>query len=161
MHITPFTQTPHATAELVDLINYCQNTEAHLDIRMAEQDDIFQVDQYYRQSGGEFWVALDEGHIVGSIALLPVSKSTAVLKKFFTYPKYRGRPVHLGSDLYAKFIEIARNNFERVVLDTPEAEHRSHSFYERQGFVQIPFEELNVHYEFPNRASRFYELSLR
>ncbi|MTV81574.1 GNAT family N-acetyltransferase [Secundilactobacillus folii] len=161
MQIEPFKPNYHHTAQLVDLINYCQNEEAHLGIKMAEQDDIFNIEAYYQQPGGNFWLALERDQVVGCIALLPVQPTTAVLKKFFTYPKYRGQPVRLGQQLFDVLMGFAASHgFKRLVLDTPEGEHRSHTFYERQGFKQITAEQLGVSYAYPNRNSRLYELNL-
>lgn len=106
-------------------------------------------------------MAEDVGHVAGCIALLPVDHDTAVLKKFFTYPQFRGGAVHLGWQLYQTLFTYAQaDHFKRLVLDTPEAEHRSHQFYEQQGFKQITFEQLAVAYAFPDRHSRFYALNL-
>ncbi|MFC4652588.1 GNAT family N-acetyltransferase [Lactococcus nasutitermitis] len=163
MKIETYKENPHHLAQLVDLINFCQNTEAKLDIKFTEQDDIFQIAHYYQAKSGEFWLALDDNDkVVGSIALLPVNATTAVLKKFFTYPEFRGAPEHLGAQLYQHFIDFAQEKeFETIVLDTPEGEHRSHGFYEKKGFVQIKKEELTVDYPFPDRNSRIYELKLK
>lgn len=161
MQLSPYRSDPQTTAELVDLILYCQNTEAKLNITMAEQPDVLMIPDYYQARGGEFWVAKDHDHVAGCIALLPVDKHTAVLKKFFTYPQFRGGNVHLGWQLYQMFLAYAQaHDFKRIVLDTPEGEHRSHQFYERQGFKQISFDELGVDYAFPDRHSRFYALNL-
>ncbi|GAB5053031.1 GNAT family N-acetyltransferase [Pediococcus ethanolidurans] len=161
MNIQPYQTDYHHLAELVDLINYCQNIEANLGIKMAEQADIFNIENYYQKKGGNFWLALDKNKVVGSIALLPIDNRTAVLKKFFTYPSYRGDPHHLGAKLYANLITFATDHhFERIVLDTPEAEHRSHSFYEHHGFKQITAEDLQFTYPYTDRHSRLYELTL-
>lgn len=138
MRIKPYETNPHHLAQLVDLINYCQNIEAKLNIKMAEQDDIFQIETYYQAKGGNFWIALDDTNkVVGSIALLPLNENTAVLKKFFTYPEFRGQPQRLGAKLYQQLITFAKDNhFQRIVLDTPEGETRSHYFYEKNGFLQ-------------------------
>lgn len=163
MQINSYTENPHHLAQLVDLINYCQNIEAKLNIKMAEQDDIFQIKQYYQTKGGNFWIALDaDDQVVGSIALLPIANNTAVLKKFFTYPKYRGQPTRLGAQLYQEFINFAKqHNFDRIVLDTPEGETRSHYFYEKQGFQQVAPDKFNADYPYPDRNSRLYELFLK
>lgn len=162
MQIKSYQDNPHHLAQLVDLINYCQNIEANLDIKMAEQDDIFQIKDYYQAKGGNFWIALDDDQVVGSIALLPIANNTAVLKKFFTYPKYRGQPIRLGAQLYQEFIEFAKqHNFDRIVLDTPEGENRSHHFYEKNGFKQIAPENFKANYPYPDRNSRLYELLLK
>ena len=162
MKITVFKHNPRVVAELVDLILYCQNTEAKLGITMAKQPAVFAIPDYYQTSGGQFCVAFDEaGHVAGCIGLLRVSATTAVLKKFFVYPKFRGHPISLGWQLYQTLLQGAQaSSFQRLVLDTPEAEHRSHRFYERQGFKQCRYEDLGVDYAFPNRNSRFYVLAL-
>ncbi|KRN25052.1 GNAT family N-acetyltransferase [Lacticaseibacillus camelliae] len=162
MHIAAFESDPHTIAELVDLILFCQDGEAKLNITMAEQPDVFAIPTYYQVPGGGFWVAKDEaGHVAGCIGLLKLTATTAVLKKFFVYPQFRGRPVSLGWQLYQVMLQAARaKGFTRLVLDTPEAEHRSHQFYERQGFTRCRREDLGGDYAFPDRASRFYQLNL-
>ncbi|CAJ1198771.1 hypothetical protein CPR19088_GLDEOEPO_02526 [Companilactobacillus paralimentarius] len=161
MQITTYQNNPHHLAQLVDLINYCQNIEAKLNIKMAEQDDIFQIDDYYQEKGGNFWIALENNQVVGSIALLPLDNQTAVLKKFFTYPQFRGQPNRLGARLYQQLLSFAKDhNFQRLVLDTPEGETRSHYFYEKQGFKQFELQNFNASHPYPDRDSRLYELFL-
>lgn len=82
MEIKEYENNPYHLAQLVDLINYCQNIEAKLDIKMAEQDDIFQIENYYQNRKGQFWIALENEKVVGSIALLRIDDKTAVLKNF-------------------------------------------------------------------------------
>lgn len=82
MEIKEYENNPYHLAQLVDLINYCQNIEAKLDIKMAEQDDIFQIENYYQNRKGQFWIALENEKVVGSIALLRLDDKTAVLKNF-------------------------------------------------------------------------------
>lgn len=161
MQITPYHHDPMILAELVDLILYCQNTEAHLNIRMADQPDVFAIAEHYQAPGGNFWVATTDGHVAGCIGLLPVTPEVAVLKKFFVYPKFRGQPQALGWQLYQTLLTAAKaQGRTRLVLDTPEGEPRSHRFYERQGFVQCQQADLGVTYAFPDRQSRFYQLTL-
>lgn len=161
MDIKPYENNPLHLAELVDLINYCQNIEANLDIKMAEQNDIFQIESYYQKKNGQFWIALESNRVVGSIALLPIDEKTAVLKKFFTYPEFRGEPHRLGRKLFQNFTEFQLGNgFKTIILDTPENEKRSHFFYEKNGFKQISREELTVEYPYPDRNSRIYQKRL-
>lgn len=108
MKITTFKSQPTVIAELVDLILYCQNTEAKLGITMAEQPDVFAIADYYQAPGGQFWIAFDDGHVAGCIGLLRVSATTAVLKKFFVYPQFRGQPIRLGWQLYQKLLTQAK-----------------------------------------------------
>lgn len=87
MEIKEYENNPYHLAQQVDLINYCQNIEAKLDRKMAEQDDIFQIENYYQNRKGQFWIALENEKVVGSIALLRIDDKTAVLKKIFYISK--------------------------------------------------------------------------
>lgn len=158
MKIVSYTKSPQVTAELVDLILYCQNTEAHLDIKMAEQADVFNIENYYQATGGNFWLALDHGKVVGCIGLLALNNTVGVLKKFFTYPDYRGQPQRLGQQLFNQFEADVNQvtGLTQIVLDTPAAEQRSHYFYEKNGFRQINRADLQVSYPFPDRDSLIY-----
>jgi len=158
LEIKPYTESPQTVAELVDLIMFCQNTEAHLGIKMAEQADVFDIQRHYQQTGGNFWLAWDKGHVVGCIGLLRVDSQVGVLKKFFTYPPYRGQPHHLGQRLFTTFMAYAKAEtvLKEIVLDTPAAETRSHYFYEKNGFQQISRQALPVAYAFPDRQSLIY-----
>ena len=40
-------------------------------------------------AGGNFWTALDDGRLAGTIGIMPCGDDTAVLKKFFVYEKYQ------------------------------------------------------------------------
>ncbi|HAT54653.1 MAG TPA: GNAT family N-acetyltransferase [Lactobacillus sp.] len=163
MNIEPYHTDAKLTAGLVDLIEYCQNEEAHLGIKMIEQPDVFEIEHHYQENGGNFWVATDKKRVVGSIGLLKVGQETAVLKKLFTYPEYRGEPHRLGRHLFQTLLDYtcAQTDLKKLVLDTPMGEKRSHFFYEKQGFKLISREKLTVDYEFPDRNSLIYERSLK
>ncbi|WP_125761613.1 GNAT family N-acetyltransferase [Companilactobacillus hulinensis] len=162
MKIETYKSNPQTLAGLVDLIEFCQNEEAHLGIKMIEQADVFDIPQHYQANGGNFWIAQDNGLTVGSIGLLNLENKNGVLKKLFTYPKYRGNPTRLGQKLFDTFIDYVKNNtdIQTIFLDTPEGEERSHYFYEKQGFKLISRDELTVNYDFPDRNSRIYKLEV-
>lgn len=161
MKITPYHIDSRLTAGLVDLVDYCQNKEAHLGIKMIEQPDMFEIPAYYQQPGGNFWLATDNGQVVGSIGLLRLSNQVGVLKKLFTYPKYRGQPQRLGQQLLMTLLAFARDTgLQTLYLDTPAGEVRSHYFYEKHGFIQINRADLTVHYVFPDRDSLIYRCDL-
>ncbi|ETY73278.1 GNAT family N-acetyltransferase [Lactiplantibacillus fabifermentans] len=162
MKIERFKNQPQTVAELVDLIMYCQNTEANLGIKMAEQADVFDIVTYYQHPGGDFWIARANDCVVGSIGLLKLNDQVGVLKKLFTYPEFRGQPHRLGQQLLQTLLAYVHNetHLTRLVLDTPAAEKRSHAFYEKHGFQQIERKNLAVQYPFPDRDSLIYELKI-
>jgi amino-acid N-acetyltransferase len=86
--------------------------------------------------GLHFWVAEDEGHIVGAIGLESFGPA-ALLRSLIVAPSYRGHG--LGSTLIATLEREARSHFAEVlVLLTETAE----VFFRRHGFEVIEREYL-------------------
>ena len=67
----------------ISLILDIQNNEAKIDLPLREQPDLSDTNGYYRQSGGEFWVALYGGEVIGTVGIMLREKNCAVMKKFF------------------------------------------------------------------------------
>lgn len=143
--------------QVIELILHIQNDEAGIGLSVEEQPDLLDVEKYYLQNGGRFWLAVEGGELVGTVALMNKGNGNGVLKKFFVRKDMRGK--RLGLALYEKLYGFARENgYKRILLDTPSVAVSSHRFYERAGFCRIdkaPFE-----YDFPDRNSYLYLLSL-
>ncbi len=69
--------------EIISLILGIQNDEAGINLSLQEQPDLLDISQSYQQNGGEFWVALTDGKVIGTIGLMKKEQRCAVLKKFF------------------------------------------------------------------------------
>lgn len=145
--------------EIIDLILSIQNGENHLGIPLSEQMDLTTIKESYQDTGGEFWLALDGEHVVGTIALMKKSETCGVLKKFFVKKEYRKQGV--GGQLYEQLLRFARENrLQQIILDTPAVAVASHRFYERVGFRKISRAELPIEYSYPDRNSYLYLLEL-
>ena len=69
--------------EIIALILSIQNEEAKIGLSLQEQPDLLDIHRSYQQPGGEFWIALSDGRVVGTIGLMLKENHCAVLKKFF------------------------------------------------------------------------------
>ncbi len=69
-------------SEIISLILDIQNNEAQIGLPLSEQPDLLDISRSYRQNGGEFWIALSEGKVVGTIGLMMKERHCAVLKSF-------------------------------------------------------------------------------
>ena len=126
---------------------------------MEEQPDLKDIKSCYQQGGGEFWVARDNGKVIGTIGIMMKENRCAVMKKFFVDSEYRSQKVGLA--LYKKLLEYAENaGVKHIILDTPSVAKASHRFYEKAGFRIIELSELPVEYTFPDRDSLVYSLDL-
>lgn len=136
-----------------------QNGEAKIGLSLEEQPDLQDIRAFYLAAGGNFWIALEQGEVAGTIGLMPLDEGWCALKKFFVRAESRSRKVGLA--LYERLLAYAQEQGVRhIVLDTPSVARRSHAFYERAGFVRIDPSQLPVRYVYPDRDSLLYRLDL-
>jgi molybdopterin-guanine dinucleotide biosynthesis protein A len=106
------------------------------------------------QTYAALWVVLDEGGVVGSIALRDLGDRRLELKRMYLRPSCRGRGV--GRRLLATALEWARaHDAHTIRLDTTEEMEAARRLYEQHGFRRVPGEA-------PRQGQRrlLYELEL-
>lgn len=145
--------------QIISLILGIQNEEAKINLSLDEQPDLKNIENSYKNAGGEFWIALEDSKVIGTIGLMVKEDNCAVLKKFFVDSNYRSKKV--GLKLYMELLQFAqRAGIKHIILDTPSVAHTSHKFYERAGFYRILKSELPISYTYPDRDSVLYQLDL-
>lgn len=126
---------------------------------IQEQPDLLDIEQYYQQNGGNFWVALSDGKVIGTIGLMLKDQHCAVLKKFFVKREFRSQKI--GRALYETLLRYATAaGVHTIILDTPSVAHGSHRFYEKARFHRISKDELPVPHSYPDRDSLLSLLTL-
>lgn len=136
-----------------------RNGEAGIGLSLREQPGLLDIHQAYQETGGEFWLALSGGRVIGTIGLRMEPEHCAILKKFFVDAAHRSQGV--GGALYRELLAFARAaRVEHILLDTPSVAHAAHRFYERAGFRPIPREALPIPYTYPDRNCILYQLDL-
>ena len=142
---------------IIDLIVPIQSGEFGFSITAADQPDLEDIDGFYRQGSGEFWVAEDDGRIVGTIALKDIGDGQGALRKMFVSVSHRGANYGIAQRLLdSLFVHAAVNGFSVVLLGTTDRFLAAHRFYEKNGFSAITPEDLPP--AFPRMAldTRFY-----
>lgn len=149
------------TDQIIKLVLHCQNDGSRPLVSVEDQPELLCIHEKYFTSGGCFWVAKDGDRVVGSIGLISCGNAIGILKKFFIYEEYRGKPRHLGQQLYGELIVFAQSRgFKKIVLDTPKNTDRAHHFYEQAGLIQITKEDLPIKYDYPYKDCDFFLLEL-
>lgn len=157
MEIKPF--QPAYLNEVISLILDIQNNEAKISLSLAEQPDLLNIESAYFSSGGKFWIAIDDNHVVGTIAVMKIDPNWCVLKKFFIHKDFRCKKIGLA--LYETFLEFVKDSrFSHIILDTPSVAHRSHSFYKKAGFRIVDKNDIPMEYHYPDRDSLLFRLDL-
>lgn len=141
--------------QVVSLILHIQNEESNLNLSIDEQPELKDIEGIFLKQRGGFWVAIENDTVISTIALLRVSDSEGVLKKFFVEENHRGKKV--GLQLYSALMDFCENNqIQKIVLDTPSIATRSHVFYKKAGFIEIRKDQLPFPYEYPDRNSLLF-----
>ncbi len=144
-----------------DLILPIQQTEFGIPITYDEQPDLGDIEGFYRQGNGDFWVALAGGEVVGSIALLDIGSGRAALRKMFVKAKYRGGEHGTAAKLLARLVAHAEEvGMAEIYLGTTAKFLAAHRFYEKAGFSRIGAEDLPDRFPRMSVDTRFYKLLL-
>ena len=143
--------------EVGALIVGIQRDEFQIPITLEDQPDLQDIPAFYQHGAGNFWVALSEGKVVGTVALLDLGNSQGALRKMFVHASHRGAAHGVSARLLATLLEWAvTHEVKQVYLGTTEKFLAAHRFYERNGFQQIADNDLPP--AFPKMAvdTRFY-----
>ncbi|MBO9676212.1 MAG: GNAT family N-acetyltransferase [Sphingobacteriaceae bacterium] len=148
---------------IIGLILPIQQIEFNVDIDLAAQPDLLDIEKHYDGTGGAFWGARLNGELIGTIALIAQSEHhTGAIRKMFVKKEFRGKDLGVAQALLKTLIEYCRdNNLNKVYLGTKDILQAACRFYERNGFIQVRMENLPVY--FPRMAvdNVFYGLDLK
>jgi len=110
--------------------------------KVEVREDASQFERDYFGDGAGVWLAEDEGHIVGCIALrnLWAMPGCGKIKRLYVQPTYRGRG--LADQLLQALEDYAKEcGYEWLYLDTAADMKAAAQFYQRKGFQ--PCERYN------------------
>ncbi len=157
--IVPF--APEHAEGVASLILAIQQREFGIPIGWEDQPDLHDIPAFYRRGAGDFWVAVAQGAVVGTIALDDRGEGFGVLRKMFVAPGHRGAAHGVAAGLLAALLARARERgLATILLGTTSRFLAAHRFYEKNGFGEIPAEALPA--AFPRLAvdTKFFRLDL-
>ncbi|UZQ52111.1 GNAT family N-acetyltransferase [Clostridium kluyveri] len=116
-----------------------QQEEYKLPITADDQPDLANIDTFYWQNNGNFWVAVDNQVVIGTIAIKNIGNKNATLRKMFVKQEYnRGKDIGVSSNLLLQLLDWAKQeNFSRIFLGTTSQFLAAHRFYEKNGFKEM------------------------
>lgn len=148
---------PEDQAAVIDLILNIQNNEFGIPITAQQQPDLSDIDNFYQQGVGEFWLARVDGHVVGCIALKDIGHRQAALRKMFVASAYRGKQYGTGLALLNQLLAHAREQgVTDIFLGTTALFLAAHRFYEKNGFTEIRVPELPASFPVMQVDTKFY-----
>jgi N-acetylglutamate synthase-like GNAT family acetyltransferase len=148
--------------QIVDLILGIQQEEFGIPISLEDQPDLQQIPDFYQQGNGNFWLAVVDGTVAGSIALRDIGNRQVALRKMFVKSAYRGREAGVGQALLNNAFEWAiEKNVEKIFLGTTEKFLAAQRFYEKNGFAEIAKDQLPKAFPFMTPDVKFYQYNIK
>jgi N-acetylglutamate synthase-like GNAT family acetyltransferase len=146
--------------QVIDLILSIQQIEFGIPITLEAQPDLENIPSFYQRDNGNFWLAMVENSVVGTIALSDMGNSRGALRKMFVHKNYRGKEFGTGQTLLNTLLECARgNNFKEILLGTTEKFIAAQRFYEKNGFLEIDKKSLPKEFPVMKVDVKFYRYS--
>jgi N-acetylglutamate synthase-like GNAT family acetyltransferase len=147
---------------VIDVILPIQRAEFDFAITVDDQADLLAIPGFYQRGHGNFWVALADGEVVGTIGLRDIGKNQGALRKMFVKATHRGKEHGVASRLLAQLILSANSAGVRdVFLGTTEKFLAAHRFYEKNGFILIAAAALPETFPRMSLDTRFYHRALK
>jgi N-acetylglutamate synthase-like GNAT family acetyltransferase len=131
-------------------------------ITAAEQPDLQQIPDFYQKDNGNFWLAITDAGVVGTIALLDIGHQQGALRKMFVHRDYRGKEHGTGQLLLNTLLAWAQQKeYAEIYLGTTEKFLAAHRFYEKNNFKEVIVDELPT--QFPRMAVdvKFYRYGVQ
>ncbi|TCR04254.1 GNAT family N-acetyltransferase [Neorhizobium sp. JUb45] len=153
--VRPF--EPQDRDGVVSVILPIQREEFGVDITAEDQPDLLIIPEFYQTDKGGFWVAEQDGVIVGTIGCKDIGNDQAALRKMFVAATARGREHGTAAKLLERLFAHATDaGVNEIFLGTTEKFLAAHRFYEKHGFVQVEKADLPEAFLFMKVDTRFY-----
>jgi N-acetylglutamate synthase-like GNAT family acetyltransferase len=158
--IVPF--APKHTAGVASLILPIQQSEFKIPITLEAQPDLQDIAAFYQHGNGNFWVALDAGNVVGTLALLDIGNDQAALRKMFVASSHRGQEHGVAKALLQTLLAWCQaHRVQEVFLGTTAKFLAAHKFYAKNGFRELAKEALPERFPIMAVDTKFYRLVLQ
>ena len=98
--------------------------------------DLVNIPETYQKNNSNFWIAIENDKVIGTIALENHSDNRGYLKRFYVDKAYRGKGI--AQQLLAALVQYAKdNNYKKILLATFEDLVAANKFYNKTGFIRI------------------------
>ena len=105
-------------------------------------EEIDRIADYYSERNGGFWVAVDNGRLIGMFGLEPSADGTMELRRMYVDPDVRRRGIARRMLDFAEE-ECRRRSRPRLDLSTSELQREALALYQNSGY-ELVREEVAV-----------------
>ena len=148
--------SPKFKKQTISLVKKVLEKEFKLKVNPKKRADLYNIEEYYQKQGGNFWIALDKGIVIGTVGLRNMGKKRGFLKRMYVSRKYRGKGI--AKNLFLKLLDFAKKNkYKNIFAPTIEEMIAANKFYQKQGFKRISSLPSDFYLE---EDKLFYKLDL-
>lgn len=152
---------PEYQRSIEQLILPIQTVEFGVPITREEQPDLMNIAKTFQQGKGNFWVALSNKEVIGTIGVVDIGDRQVALKKMFVRSDFRGKDKGVAADLMDRATSwCAQNDIHTILLGTVDGMQAAHRFYEKNGFIEIPRQKLPSSFPIVSVDTKFYMCDL-
>ena len=147
-------------SSIVNLILHIQQNEFGVEVTLQDQPDLMAINDFYRKGKGNFWIAVENEKLLGTVGLIDMQDGNLALRKMFVEANSRGKEKSVALLLLQTVLAWCKQKgVKNIYLGTVEILKAAHRFYEKNGFVKI--EAANLPVSFPRMAvdTLFYQYS--
>jgi GNAT superfamily N-acetyltransferase len=124
--------------QVIDLILHIQQKEFEVPVTIADQPDLLDIENFYCKDNGNFWIAIDDEKLIGSIALIDIGNRQSALRKMFVHKDYRGKDKGAGQQLLDHVTGWCKEKgIDEIYLGTFDKLLAAQKFYRKNGFVEV------------------------
>ena len=146
---------------VASVILHIQQEEFGIAVTRDDQPDLADIANFYQNGVGNFWVAMSDGAVIGTIGLLDIGSGQAALRKMFVSASYRGREHGVAQALLETLVPWSRGQgLAFIYLGTTFRFLAAHRFYEKNGFTEVGKAELPPTFPVMSVDSKFYRLGV-
>jgi GNAT superfamily N-acetyltransferase len=147
--------------EIAELILNIQQNEFHIPVTIDDQPDLLDIGIFYCKGNGNFWIALNNDKVIGTIAQIDIGNNQSALRKMFVDEVYRGKEHSVAQSLLDTLIMWCREKGTReIYLGTIDIMKAAHKFYTKNGFVEIEKHQLPGSFPVMKVDNKFFKLTI-
>ena len=146
---------------VIDLILPIQQKEFNVPVTIHDQPDLQTVPSYYQKNNGNFWVALYDDQVIGTIGIIDFGGDQVALRKMFVHQDHRGKEKGVAQLLLDKLMDwCVQKKVKSIFLGTVEAMHAAHRFYQKNGFTKLVKTELPETFPLMRVDNKFFKCNI-
>lgn len=148
-------------SEVVDLIERIQVSEFSIPIEEGQRKELQSISKNFQKNKGNYWVALFNGKVIGTIAVIDIGHNAFELRDVFLDKEYRGQKTGFAKKLLNTVLNWSKeHDVKTIYLGTTLAFRAAHRFYEKHGFREIARKDMPSYCQPMDCDEKFYQLDL-